>query len=243
MCLVAQAAGLWSIGLIAGKMRKLYRHRFFARALLAAVLLAAVSGFVRADPPVDINTAGVEELITLPGIGPGLAQRIIADREANGHFREPEEITRVFGIGDTRYQTIKDLITLSRGAAPVKRDAPPVDRINLNTATQMELENLPGIGPVLARRIIEYREQEGGFKKTEDLTLIYGIGAKTYESLKNRVTVYGEALENVVSPGLTQPPPSGPRDLKCWRCGHTFRVEGDVTSGICPSCGAPWRAR
>ena len=223
-------------------MRKLYRHRLFTRALLSAVLLAAVPGPVRADPPVDINTAGVEELVTLPGIGPGLARRIIADREANGPFREPEEITRVFGIGDTRYQALKDLITLSRGEAPVTRGA-PVDRINLNTATQMELETLPGIGPVLARRIIEYREQEGGFKNTEDLTLIYGIGPKTYESLKNRVTVYGAALEEVVSPGRAQPPPSGPRDLKCWRCGHTFRVEGAVTSGTCPSCGAPWRAR
>ncbi len=223
-------------------MRKLYSHRFVARALLAAVLLAAGSDPVRADPPVDINTAGVEELITLPGIGPGLAQRIIADREANGPFRETEEITRVFGIGDTRYQALKDLITAGRGEAPVSRGA-PVDRINLNTATQSELETLPGIGPVMARRIIEYREQEGGFKKTEDLTLVHGIGAKTYESLKNRVTVYGEALESVVRPGRAQPPPSGPRDLKCWRCGHTFRVEGNVTSGTCPSCGAPWRAR
>ncbi len=209
---------------------------------MAAVLLAAVSGSVRAGTPVDINTAGEDELRSLPGIGPGLARRIVADREANGPFREPEEITRVFGIGEGRYQEIKDLITAGRAEAPAAR-AVTVDRINLNTATQPELETLPGIGPVMARRIIDYREQEGGFKRVSDLTEIRGIGPKTYESLKNRVTVYGEALERVVAPGRPPPEPTGPRDLKCWRCGHTFRVEESVTSGNCPSCGAPWRAR
>ncbi len=223
-------------------MRNLLKQRLFIRALSTAALLAAFSGPVRAEAPVDINTAGVEELQRLPGIGPGLARRIIDDREANGPFREPAELTRVFGIGEGRFRQLEDLVTVSRIEAPAGRTA-TIDRVNLNTATQTELENLPGIGPVLARRIIDYREQEGGFKKTEDLVLVYGIGPKTYESLKNRVTVYGDALEEVVAPGRSQPPPTGPRDLKCWRCGHTFRVEGGVTSGTCPSCGAPWRAR
>ncbi len=223
-------------------MRKLYRHRFFARLLLTAVLLTAVSGPVRADPPVDINTAGEEELRSLPGIGPVLARRIIDDREANGAFKEPGELTRVFGIGEGRYRDLQDLITTSRVEVPI-RQAAPLERVNLNTATQLELESLPGIGPVLARRIIDYREQEGGFKKTQDLVRVYGIGSKTYESLKNRVTVYGEALEKVVTSDRSPPPNSGPRDLKCWRCGQTFRVEEGVNSGICPSCQAPWRAR
>jgi len=223
-------------------MRNLLIKRFFIRALSAAVLLAAVSGPVRAGPPVDINTAGLEELQTLPGIGPALARRIIEDREANGPFREPGDLSRVFGIGEGRYRQLQDLITAGQAGAPVRR-ADAGDRVNLNTATQSELETLPGIGPALARRIIDYREQEGGFKNTEDLVQVYGIGPKTYESLENRVTVYREALEEVVAPPRSHPPPSGPRDLKCWRCGHTFRVEESVTSGTCPACGAPWRAR
>ncbi len=225
------------------KMRECHSHRLFFRILFAAAFLAAVSGSLRASTPVDINTAGEEELRSLPGIGPVLARRIIADREANGPFRKPEEITRVFGIGDARYRAIKDLITVNRVEVPVSRDPPPDDRVNLNTATQPELETLPGIGPVLARRIIDYREQRGRFRWTSDLTAVRGIGPKTYENLKNRIIVYDEPRERVVAPSRTRPPPSGPRDLKCWRCGHTFRVEESVTSGNCPSCNAPWRAR
>lgn len=222
-------------------MPRLWRYGNAGRWFPVIVLLAA-AGPLRAAPPVDINTAGAEELQTLPGIGPALAKRIIIDREANGPFREPGEITRVFGIGEARWRELQDLITVSRAEVSLARP-PALDRVNLNTAAQAELETLPGIGPVLARRIIDYREREGGFGRIEDLRAVHGIGPKTYESLKNCVTVYGEALEKAVAPGRFQPPPAGPRDLKCWRCGRTFRAEESVTSGTCPSCGAPWRAR
>ena len=173
------------------------------------MVFAAFSAPAQPEGLVDLNTAGEEELQRLPGIGPGLARRIIDDREANGPFKEPGELTRVFGIGDVRYRRLQDLVMTSRVEAPLSRPA-PIDRVNLNTATQAELENLPGIGPVRARRIIDYREQEGGFKKTEDLVRVYGIGEKTYESLKNRVTVYGEALEKVVTPAVFLPQPPVP---------------------------------
>lgn len=61
--------------------------------------------------------------------------------------------------------------------------------VNLNTATQAELEALPGIGPSKARAIIEYRETEGGFGTTEELQEVTGIGPKTWESLRDKVTV------------------------------------------------------
>lgn len=61
--------------------------------------------------------------------------------------------------------------------------------ININTATQAELEFLPGIGPVLARAIIARREEVGPFRRTEELQDISGIGAKTFEKLASLVTV------------------------------------------------------
>ena len=60
---------------------------------------------------VNINTAGLEELTTLPGIGEARAQAILDDREQNGPFRYPEELTRVKGIGEGIRAGLLDQIT------------------------------------------------------------------------------------------------------------------------------------
>lgn len=64
------------------------------------------------SPLVNINTATLEELDRLPGIGPALAQRIIRYRETNGRFRVPEDIKNVSGIGEAKFEQLKDLITV-----------------------------------------------------------------------------------------------------------------------------------
>lgn len=61
--------------------------------------------------------------------------------------------------------------------------------INLNTATQYELEKLPSIGPVLAKRIIDYRNQKGGFKTVEEIKQVPSIKNKIFEKIKNYITV------------------------------------------------------
>ena len=63
-------------------------------------------------PPVNLNTAGVEELDSLPGIGESLAGRIIAWREANGPFENIEQIMEVSGIGEAKFAELKDRITV-----------------------------------------------------------------------------------------------------------------------------------
>lgn len=67
----------------------------------------------------------------------------------------------------------------------VSEEAP--GKINLNTATQAQLESLPGIGPAYAKRILEYRKQKGNFKQIEDLKEIKGIGPAIIENLKDLV--------------------------------------------------------
>jgi competence protein ComEA len=62
-------------------------------------------------------------------------------------------------------------------------------KINLNTATLAELDSLPGVGPVLAQRILDHRAAKGGFKSVGDLRNVDGIGASRYEDLKDLVTV------------------------------------------------------
>lgn len=61
--------------------------------------------------------------------------------------------------------------------------------VNINTASQAELETLPGIGPVIAQRIIEYRETNGPFATIEAIQNVPGIGAATFEQIKDLITV------------------------------------------------------
>jgi len=63
-------------------------------------------------------------------------------------------------------------------------------RVNINTAGLTELDALPGIGPVLAQKIVDYRNALGRFERPEQLLDVPGIGAKKYEALKDFVTVY-----------------------------------------------------
>jgi len=61
--------------------------------------------------------------------------------------------------------------------------------LNINTATARQLEALPGIGPVLARRIIQFREQRGGFRRLEELLAIPGISERKWKVLREYLKV------------------------------------------------------
>lgn len=65
---------------------------------------------------VDLNTAEAEELATLPGIGEGLAKRIVAYRTEHGPFEGPEGLMEVSGIGEKKLEELRDYITVSNGA-------------------------------------------------------------------------------------------------------------------------------
>jgi competence protein ComEA len=63
------------------------------------------------------------------------------------------------------------------------------EKVNLNTATSEELMTLDRIGPKYAQRIIDYRETYGPFEKIEDIMKVKGIGPKTFEANKDKITV------------------------------------------------------
>ena len=62
-------------------------------------------------------------------------------------------------------------------------------RISINTADEKALDSLPGIGPAMAKRIIEYRQQQGAFTQLEDLKKVRGLGPAKYEKLKDKITL------------------------------------------------------
>lgn len=68
--------------------------------------------------------------------------------------------------------------------SPVKKG-----KLNINKATAEQLDTLPGIGPSIAQKIIDYRDSKGGFKSIEELNNVSGIGDEKYKDLKNLITV------------------------------------------------------
>jgi competence ComEA-like helix-hairpin-helix protein len=74
-------------------------------------------------------------------------------------------------------------------AVELKTERLVPDRININTATAPELETLPGIGPVLAGRIVEYREEVGRFNDTREIMEVSGIGEGKHGNIEELIAV------------------------------------------------------
>jgi competence protein ComEA len=155
--------------------------------------LTPLSSGERLDP----NQAPEEELRRLPGIGPARARAILEER-ARVAFESPEAVMRVPGIGPATYARIAPFLTVDGRApeAPRAGVAPmggcgTDDRVDPNTATETGLRALPGIGPALARRIVQSREADGLFATPEALLRVSGIGPRLLERLRDRVCLSG----------------------------------------------------
>ena len=75
------------------------------------------------------------------------------------------------------------------GALAQKAKAPSTEKVNLNTATVEQLMTLPGIGPSMAKKIIEHRTKNGKFTKIEEILNVKGIGEKKFQKMKDRLVV------------------------------------------------------
>lgn len=82
-----------------------------------------------------------------------------------------------------------EYITSDAGKGVIESPKGSTDKVNINTATQTELEMVNGIGPSLASKIVAYRDLNGKFKSIEDLQNVSGIGKAKYESIKDNVIV------------------------------------------------------
>lgn len=75
------------------------------------------------------------------------------------------------------------------GGPPVAQEGGAAGPVNLNAASAEQLDALPGVGPVLARRIVDYRDAHGGFGSVDELRQVDGIGASRFQDLRELVTV------------------------------------------------------
>lgn len=102
------------------------------------------------------------------------------DLKNNPNF---EFITRASGDG------ANDLTRENNEETVSSETSNKIDVVNINTASQTELETLPGIGPSLALRIIEYRKENGAFKNIEDIKNVSGIGDSRFNDIKDYIKV------------------------------------------------------
>ncbi len=161
---------------------------------------------------IDADKAAAAELARLPRIGLALAKVIVADREARGAFASLEGLDRVTGVGPGLLRSMAPHLSFSgatasesaaraSGAAvgtafahPASGDAVSARSeqqdtvLNVNRATAVELEALPGIGPSLARRIVADREAQGPFATVAALDRVPGIGPALLARLERLVT-------------------------------------------------------
>lgn len=103
--------------------------------------------------------------------------------------------TLAFFIGRSSSRAV---VTTQKEPEVIVREVPVYqpaadEKLNINTATAAELEDLPGIGEVLAGRILLWREQNGSFISTEQLMDVEGIGEVKYSKIKDRICVEDEA--------------------------------------------------
>ncbi len=156
---------------------------------------------------IDADRASAGELARLPRVGRALAKTIVADRETRGPFGALEGLDRVPGIGPGLLAAIGSHVTFSAGpvapasgqfARPVGHPAggpaapPPTSpspRLNLNSASVSELDELPGIGPARAAAILQEREARGPFTSVEELSRVPGLGPSAIARLRDLVVV------------------------------------------------------
>ena len=147
---------------------------------------------------IDPNRATADELQRLPRVGPAVAGRVVAHREAHGAFRTLADLDAVSGIGPAMLAAIAPHVNLppatpASPAVPARANALVVPAapgpVNLNAATPAELQELPGIGPALAGRIVQWRTDHGKFQTVEDLQKVPGVGPKKLERLRPLIRV------------------------------------------------------
>jgi competence protein ComEA len=161
---------------------------------------------------IDADVAAAAELARLPRVGLSLAKAIVAERNSKGAFGSLEGLDRVPGIGPTLLRTMAPHLTFSRAGAGNQTSNPsgavlgtalasPAlgsvvasgsgrsdTTLNVNRATTVELEGLPGIGSSLARRIVADRDARGPFATVEALSRVPGIGPRLVARLERLVT-------------------------------------------------------
>ena len=179
----------------------------YAAALLAVALIGARYLRTERDPPAQTRPAPVK--VERPGGGaavvhvvgavrrpgvyrlPAWARLAAALRRAGGATARADlqGVNLAAKVSDGQQVIVPARVAGASGAAPApgSGQAPPGQPVSLNSATVDQLDELDGVGPVMAQKILDYRKEHGGFGSVDDLKQVSGIGPKRFEALKEKV--------------------------------------------------------
>ena len=120
----------------------------------------------------------------------GLPVRLIRTlqkyREAGGRFYHKSDLKKIYGMNDSIYEAISSWIEISTEPARGKIEKKVIE---LNASDSLDLIQLPGIGPVLAGRIVKFRNLLGGFYAIDQLNDVYGLPQQTLKNLRQQLIV------------------------------------------------------
>lgn len=111
------------------------------------------------------------------------------------HIPTKQEKENTKNTSETTKDNSENYVTTSSGVSTNASttneisESTKTSKININTATQAQLETLPGIGPSTATKILAYRKETGKFSKVEDIKEVSGIGNAKFEKIKDYITV------------------------------------------------------
>lgn len=148
--------------------------------------------------PLDLNTASIEDLMCIEGIGEQTAQNIVNYARQYG-FYSVEDLLNVKGIGNSKLASIIPYVYVNSYLLPPKEETfyqeseamteIVIQKVNINTCGKNEFMQLPGIDEALADRIIAFRESVGGFLKIEELMLVDGMTNEKLSAIWNYVYI------------------------------------------------------
>jgi competence protein ComEA len=143
--------------------------------------------------PFDPNRFTTKEWIEL-GVKERIAQSILKYINKGGKFRKKEDLMKIYGFDTLVFQRISPFIHMTEPVkrcdkTPVKRKYIEIQKVDINSADTVALDKLPGIGKILAGRIIKYRNLLGGFYSAEQLKEVYGLKVETIKRIITKINI------------------------------------------------------
>jgi competence protein ComEA len=160
--------------------------------------VAATDGYERSF--LDPNDASYEELRRF-GFTSVVSRTILKYRARGGKFRSPDDLKRINGLDPSQYASLLEYIKIRPVHEPsrelISTETAKNIPLDINQADSALFEKLPGIGPVLAKRIIRYRSLLGGFCSSRQIKEVYGISDSLYLRLEGMLAADSTALKKI----------------------------------------------